>query len=53
MGYRIWEEDGVRLDKREERVPGSKYAKYLERRAAALKAKGRTGSKTDIPESPI
>jgi len=53
MRYRIWEEGGDQEGEGEgtKKVPKSEFASYLERRAAALKAKGLTGFETDIPEN--
>jgi len=49
--YRIWEEGRDQEGEGTRKVPKSEYASYLERRAAALKAKGLTGFETDIPEN--
>lgn len=49
--YRIWEEGRDQEGEGTRNVPKGEYASYLERRAAALKAKGLTGFETDIPEN--
>lgn len=51
MGYCIWEEDGGKEGEGTGKVPKSEYASYLEKRMAALKAKGRTGFETNVPEN--
>lgn len=50
MGYRVWEEDGRKEGEGTAKVPKSEYASYLKERAATLKAKGRTGFETNVPE---